>query len=76
MTLEMYESVITAQIVSIVLNNANRDRLDQIVGDRNCTLKHVQRAKAVPLSSDRLSGLEAGIPVGKAVCADTSSVRS
>lgn len=47
-----------AQTVSIILNNADRDRLDQIVGDRNCPLKHVQRAKIVLLSGDRLPVLE------------------
>ncbi|CAI9404785.1 IS630 family transposase ISAzba6 [Pleomorphomonas sp. T1.2MG-36] len=47
-----------AQTVSIILNSADRDRLDQIVGDRNCPLKHVQRAKIVLLSGDRLPVLE------------------
>jgi len=47
-----------AQTVSIILNSADRDRLDQIIGDRNRPLKHVLLAKVVLLSSDRLPVLE------------------
>ena len=47
-----------AQTVSILLNAADTQRLQQIVGDRNRSLKHVQRAKIVLFSGDRLSVLE------------------
>ncbi|MDR3375872.1 MAG: IS630 family transposase [Ancalomicrobiaceae bacterium] len=47
-----------AQTVSVILNSADRHRLDQIVGDRNRPLKHVLRAKIVLLSGDRLPVLE------------------
>lgn len=47
-----------AQTVSILLNAADRERLDQIVGDRNRPFKHVLRAKIVLLSGDRLPVLE------------------
>jgi transposase len=47
-----------AQTVSILLNAADTERLKQIVGDRNRSLKHVQRAKIVLLSGDRLPVLE------------------
>ena len=47
-----------AQTVSILLNSADRHRLDQIIGDRNRPLKPVLRAKIVLLSGDRLPVLE------------------
>ena len=46
-----------AQTVSILLNPSDTERLEQIIGDRNRLLKHVQRAKIVLLSGDRLSVL-------------------
>jgi len=47
-----------AQTVNILLNAADRDRLEQIVGDRNRPLEHVLRAGIVLLSDERLSMLE------------------
>jgi transposase len=47
-----------SQTVSIILSSADRDRLDQIIGDRKRPLKHVLRAKIVLLSGDRLPVLE------------------
>ncbi len=47
-----------AQTVNILLNAADRARLEQIVGDRNRPLKHVLRARIVLLSGDRLPVLE------------------
>jgi len=47
-----------AQTVSILLNASDTDRLKQIVGDRNRPFKHVQRAKIVLFSGERLSVLE------------------
>ena len=46
------------QTVSIILNAADRDRLVEIIGDRNRPLKHIQRAKIVLRSGDRLPVLE------------------
>jgi len=47
-----------AQTVSIIMSPEDRARLTAIVGDRNRPLKHVQRAKIILLSSDRLPVLE------------------
>jgi DNA invertase Pin-like site-specific DNA recombinase len=43
-----------AQTVSIVLGDEDRMRLAAIVDDRNRPQKHVQRARIVLLSADRL----------------------
>jgi transposase len=47
-----------AQTVCILLAAADRRRLEQIVADRNRPLKHVQRARIVLLSAERLPVLE------------------
>jgi transposase len=47
-----------AQTVSILLNPTDRERLGQIAGDRNRPIKHVQRAKIVLFSDERLPVLE------------------
>ena len=46
-----------AQNVCILLSDEDRTRLAAIVGDRNRPQKHVQRARIVLLSADRLSVL-------------------
>ena len=46
-----------AQNVCILLSDEDRTRLAAIVGDRNRSQKHVQRARIVLLSADRLSVL-------------------
>jgi len=47
-----------AQTVSILVSPADRARLTAILGDRNRPLKHIQRAKIVLFSADRLPVLE------------------
>jgi transposase len=47
-----------AQSVSILLNAADKGRLQQIIGDRNRPLKHVLRAKIILFSGERLSVLD------------------
>jgi len=46
------------QTVSVVVSAEDRARLAAIVGDRARPLKHVQRARVVLLSADRLPVLE------------------
>ena len=43
-----------AQTVSPVDNSTDRERLAAIVADRNCPQKHVQRARIILLSAERL----------------------
>src|SRR3977135_2822233 len=47
-----------AQTVSVIVTAEERVRLAAIVGDRSRPLKHVQRARIVLHSADRLSVLE------------------
>jgi len=47
-----------AQTVTPLVNSADRERLAAIAQDRNRPQKHVQRAKIVLLSADRLTALE------------------
>jgi hypothetical protein len=54
----MCESGEMAQTVNIILHAEDRERLLAIIGDRNRPLKHVQRAKIVLLSAERLPVLE------------------
>jgi hypothetical protein len=54
-----------AQTVCILLNATDRQRLEQIFGDRNRHLKHVQRAKIVLLSAERLTVLEVAQRAGE-----------
>ena len=46
------------QTVCVLLGAEDRTRLAAIVGDRNRPLKHVQRAKIVVFSADRLSAVD------------------
>ena len=46
------------QTVTILLNTVDRDRLVEIIGNRNRPLKHIQRARIVLHSGDRLPVLE------------------
>lgn len=47
-----------AQTVSVLVNSQDRARLTALLGDRNRPLKHIQRAKIVLFSADRLPVLE------------------
>src|SRR3984893_10640702 len=51
-----------AQTVCILLGEEDRTRLAAIVGDRNRPQKHVQRARIVLLSADRLPVLAVAEP--------------
>ena len=53
-----------AQIVCVILRADERERLAAIIGDRRRPLKHVQRARIVLLSADRLPVLEVARRVG------------
>ena len=53
-----------AQIVSVIVTAENRARLSAIIGDRNRPQKHVQRARIVLLSADRLPVAEIARQVG------------
>jgi hypothetical protein len=48
----------TAETVSVIASAEDRARLASIVGDHSRPLKHVQRAKIVIYSADRLPALE------------------
>ena len=47
-----------AQTVNILVSPEDRARLIAILGDRNRPLKHIQRAKIILFSADRLPVLE------------------
>ena len=47
-----------AQTVCVILGAGDRERLAAIIGDRSRPLKHVQRARIVFLSAERLPVLE------------------
>jgi transposase len=47
-----------AQTVSILLSPADRERLAAVIGDRNRPQKHVQRARIILASVERMSVLE------------------
>jgi transposase InsO family protein len=47
-----------AQTVSVIVPAEDRERLLAIIGDRNRPLKHVQRAKIILFSAERLRVLE------------------
>jgi transposase len=53
-----------AQTVSVIVNAENRARLAAIIGDRTRPQKHVQRARIVLLSADRLPVAEIARLVG------------
>lgn len=47
-----------AQTVCVIVSTEDRARLAAIIGDRSRPLKHIQRARIVLLSADRLPVLE------------------
>ena len=53
-----------AQTVCVILGADDRERLAAIIGDRRRPLKHVQRARIVLLSADRLPALEVARRIG------------
>jgi hypothetical protein len=53
-----------AQTVSIIVTPGDWTRLAAVVGDRNSSLKHVQRARIVLLSSERLSVVDIARRIG------------
>ncbi len=53
-----------AQTVSIIVSPEDRARLAAVVGDRNSPQKHVQRARIVLASSDKLCVLEVTRQIG------------
>src|SRR5271154_6272043 len=55
---QMCESGGMAQTVNVVVTAEDLERLLSIIGDRNRPLKHVQRAKIVFFSAERLPVLE------------------
>ncbi|HTQ34982.1 MAG TPA: IS630 family transposase, partial [Stellaceae bacterium] len=54
-----------AQTVSVIVSAEDRGRLVAIVADRSRPLKHVQRARIVLHSADRLPALDAPRSVGQ-----------
>jgi hypothetical protein len=52
------ESGVMAQTISVIVSPEDRARLAAVIGDRSRPLKHVQRARIVLLSADRLAVLE------------------
>ncbi|TPG37957.1 helix-turn-helix domain-containing protein, partial [Roseomonas nepalensis] len=53
-----------AQTVSVIVGSEDRARLAEIIGDRNRSLKHTQRANIILLSAKRLPVLEVARRVG------------
>src|ERR1700752_5191671 len=53
-----------AQELCVVVSDEDRAGLEGIVGDRNRLLKHVQRARIVLLSADRLPVLQVAVRAG------------
>jgi transposase len=53
-----------AQVVSILVSSEDRARLAAVVGDRNRPQKHVQRARIILLSSDRVPIVEVARQTG------------
>jgi DNA invertase Pin-like site-specific DNA recombinase len=47
-----------AQTVSVIVSTEDRVRLTAVIGDRSRPLKHIQRARIVALSAERLPVLE------------------
>ena len=58
------DSVGMAQTVSVVVGAGDRERLAAVLGDRNRPQKHVQRARIVLLSAERLPVLAVARQVG------------
>ena len=55
-----------AQEVSVIVSDDDRARLEAIVRDRNHSHKHVQRARLVLLSAERLAVAEVARRAGSA----------
>ena len=53
-----------AQELCVAVSDEDRARLEAIVGDRNRLLKHVQRARIVLLSAERLPVLQVAVRAG------------
>lgn len=53
-----------AQTVSPLVNPIDRERLAAIVADRNRPLKHIQRARIILLSAERLTVLDVAVRSG------------
>jgi transposase len=53
-----------AQIVNVLVNSEDRARLAAVVGDRNCPQKHVQRARIILLSVERVPVVEVARQTG------------
>src|ERR1700741_1433846 len=53
-----------AQELCVVVSDEDRARLEAVVGDRNRLLKHVERARIVLLSADRLPVLQVAVGAG------------
>jgi transposase len=58
------ESAGMAQTVSVIIGAEDRERLAAVVGDRNHPQKHIQRARIVLLSAERLPVLTVAGQVG------------
>lgn len=54
----MCDSATMAQTVSLIVSTQDRARLAAIIGDRSRPLKHIQRARIILYSADRLPVLE------------------
>jgi len=52
-----------AQDLCVVVSDADRARLEAVIGDRTRPVKHVQRARIVLLSTERLPVLQVADPV-------------
>lgn len=53
-----------AQTVSIIVSTEDRERLAAVTGDRSRPLKHIQRARIVLLSAERLTVQEVARQAG------------
>jgi hypothetical protein len=68
-----------AQSVNVIVPAEDRERLLAIIGDRNRPLKHVQRAKIILFSAERLPVVEVARQAGlsrPAVCVGSSDTAS
>ena len=53
-----------AQELCVVVGDEDRARPEAIIGDRNRLLKHVQRARIILFSADRLPVLQVAVRAG------------
>ncbi|RZF58282.1 hypothetical protein EWE75_24535 [Sphingomonas populi] len=63
-----------SQIVCVIVNSEDAARLASVVADRNGSLKHIQRARIVLASSERLTVLEVARRTGASGLALASSL--